>query len=111
MSTQPPSKRSVARKNRKNDPTSGLLKEVLETVSLPTLEGYERDIVPEDLVYIGSYNWVDSPKPTIIVPGQWGVAPRPYRPHHNFNRVFVALRYREPENMGRQADAHEGPPR
>jgi hypothetical protein len=52
------------------NPASGLLMGVLETLSPPILEGSERDIVPEDLTYIGSYNWVDSPKPTIIVPGQ-----------------------------------------
>ena len=67
MSAQPPNKGS--RRKRKYNPTSGLIKDVLETLSLPTLEGSERDIVPEDLVYIGSYNWVDSPNPMIIVPG------------------------------------------
>ena len=70
MSVQPPNKRSGGRKKHKYNPTSGLLKGVLEIISPPILEGSEKDIVPEDLVYIGSYNWVDSPKPTIIVPGQ-----------------------------------------
>lgn len=50
--------------------TSGLLRNVLETLSLPILEGSEEDIVLEDLLYIGSYNWVDSVRPTIVVPGQ-----------------------------------------
>ena len=68
---QPPSKRPGAQRWKYNhDPTSGLLKGVLEALSPPILEGSERDIIPEDLAYIGSYNWVDSPKPTIIVPGQ-----------------------------------------
>ena len=67
MSTQPPTKRS--RRKRKYNPTSGLLKDVLETISPPVLEGSEKDVVPEDVVYIGSYNWVNSPTPTIIVPG------------------------------------------
>ena len=69
MSTQPPTRGSGARKNRKRDPTSGLLKGVVETIPPPILEGSEKHIVPEDLIYIGSYNWVDSPNPTIIVPG------------------------------------------
>ena len=67
MSAQPPNK--GPRRKRKYNPTSGLIKDVLETLSPLTLEGSERDIVPEDLVYIGSYNWVDSPTPTIVVPG------------------------------------------
>jgi hypothetical protein len=70
MATRPPTERSGSRKNRKRDPTSGLLKGVVETIAPPILEGSEKDIVPEDLTYIGSYNWVDSPNPTIIVPGQ-----------------------------------------
>ena len=57
-------------KQPKHDPTSGLLKDVLETISPPILEGSERYIVPEDLIYIGSYNWVEAPNPTIVVPGQ-----------------------------------------
>jgi len=93
MSAQTPKKRSAARKKPKrdttpglpkqpkqdptpgppkqpkHDPTSGLLKDVLETFSPPVLEGSERYVVPEDLVYIGSYNWVETPNPTIIVPG------------------------------------------
>ena len=58
MPAQPSSSRSAARKKRKHNPISGLPKDVLETLSTPTLEGSEGDIVPEDLVYIGSYNWV-----------------------------------------------------
>ena len=69
MSTQPPNKSPGSRKKRKYNPTSGLLKDVLETISPPILEGSEGDIVLDDLVYIGSYNWVDSPEPTIVVPG------------------------------------------
>ena len=69
MSTQPLARPSGTRKKNKHNPTSGLLKDVVETLSPPTLEGSERDVVPEDLVYIGSYNWVDSPNPTILVPG------------------------------------------
>ena len=61
-----PNKQPGARKKRKHNPASGLLKDMLETLSPPILDGSERDIAPEDLVYIGSYNWVDSPKPTIV---------------------------------------------
>ena len=68
MYTQPPNKRFGARE--KHNPTEGLIEAVLETLSLPTLEGFERDIVPKDVVYLGSYNWVESQNPTIIVPGQ-----------------------------------------
>ena len=68
MYTRPPNQYYGAR--MKHDPSSGLIQAVLETLSPPTLEGSERDIVPEDVVYVGSYNWVDSPNPTIIVPGQ-----------------------------------------
>ena len=72
--TKPPSKHSQTKD--KDDPTSSLPEGVLETIPLPTLEGSEEDIVPKDLIYIGSYNWVDSPKPTIVVPGQriWFIA-------------------------------------
>lgn len=47
-----------------------LIKQPLETVSHPALQGTEGHIVPKDLEYIGSYNWIDAPRPTIIVPGQ-----------------------------------------
>ena len=79
MSAQPLNNPPVTRKKRKRNPISGLQKEVLETLSPPVLEGSERDIVPEGLVYIGSYNWVDSPSPTIIVPGQLISLPTPPR--------------------------------
>ena len=81
--TKPPNKHSQTKPTSKysqtkdkDDPTSSLPEGVLETIPLPTLEGSEEDIVPKDLVYIGSYNWVDSPKPTIVVPGQriWFIA-------------------------------------
>ena len=74
MSAQPRNNGPAARKKRKYNPTSGLLKEVLEIISPPILEGSEGDVVPEDLVYIGSYNWVDSQNPTIVVPGQCGMS-------------------------------------
>lgn len=69
MSTQPPAKRPGGRKKKVYNPTSGLLEGVLETLSPPILDGSEKDAVLEDLLYIGSYNWVDSPDPTIVVPG------------------------------------------
>jgi len=45
----------------------------MENISPPALEGHERDkkynIVLKDLVCIGSYDRVDSPKPAAIVRG------------------------------------------
>lgn len=70
MSVQPPNKLSEVRKKPEADPASGLPQGALETIPPFILEGSERDVVPENLVYIGSYNWVDSPNPTIVVPGQ-----------------------------------------
>ncbi|KAF9778716.1 hypothetical protein BJ322DRAFT_1114053 [Thelephora terrestris] len=48
---------------------SDLLKHPLEIVSPPALQGIEKHIAPKHLKYIGSYNWIDAPTPTIIVPG------------------------------------------
>ena len=31
----------------------------------------EQDIQPKNLTYIGSYNWIESTVPTIIVPGEF----------------------------------------
>lgn len=70
MSVEPLAKRPNARKKQKYNPTSSLVKGVVEILSPPTLDGSEMDAVPEDLVYIGSYNWVHLPSPTIVVPGQ-----------------------------------------
>ena len=71
MSAQPPNRRPGAwGRKREYDPTSGLLDGVLVTLSPPIVEGHEKDITLEDLVYIGSYDWVETPEPTIIVPGQ-----------------------------------------
>lgn len=52
-----------------------LIQQPLETLSHPTLQGPEGHIAPRDLKYIGSYNWIDAPTPTIIVPGQSIVLP------------------------------------
>ena len=69
MYVHPLANRSGAQRKRKHNPTSGLLKGAIETLSPPTLNGSEKDVVPEGLIYIGSYNWVDSSNPTIAVPG------------------------------------------
>lgn len=69
MSAKPLAKRPDGRDKRKYKPTSGLLEGVVETLSPPILDGSEKDVAPEDVVYIGSYNWVDRRNPTIIVPG------------------------------------------
>jgi hypothetical protein len=46
-----------------------LAKKPLGTVPTPALQGTEGHIVPKDLRYIGSYNWIDASTPTIVVPG------------------------------------------
>lgn len=47
----------------------GLVKQPLVTVSSPALQGIEGCIVPKGLRYIGSYNWVETPAPTVVVLG------------------------------------------
>jgi len=92
MSTQPPAKPARARRKRRYNPTSGLSKGVVETLSPPVLDGSEGDIVPEDLAYIGSYNWIDSPKPTIVVPGSpriWANRQLPMRVPLDSGKNFI----------------------
>lgn len=68
-----------------------LVEPPLETVSHPALQGTEEHIVPRGLKCIGSYNWIDAPTPTIIVPGQSIVFPFPADLGHN--SVQGVLRY------------------
>ena len=51
----------------------GLNKESTEVMSKPVLNhrSPEQDIQPKNLTYIGSYNWIESTVPTIIVPGEF----------------------------------------
>jgi hypothetical protein len=55
---------------------SGLVKPPLKIIP-PTLQGIESHIVPNDLKYIGSYNWIDASTSTIIVPGQSIISSNP----------------------------------
>lgn len=49
--------------------TRGLSSPWLETLPRPPSEELGEDIELKELKYIGSYNWVESENPTIIVPG------------------------------------------
>ena len=51
----------------------GLHKELVEVISKPTLvyRVPEPDIQPKDLIYLGSYNWIEATVPSIIVPGEF----------------------------------------
>lgn len=74
--TRPQTKFRIPRKERINQwMLHDLIKQPLETISHPALQGTEGHIVPQGLKYIGSYNWIDVPTPTIIVPGQSAVLP------------------------------------
>jgi len=66
-----PTKLPTSRKKRPHRRLfQDLIKQPLETVSHPALQGTEGHIAPKHLKYIGSYNWIDASTPTIIVPGQ-----------------------------------------
>lgn len=58
----------------KRDLLEGLLPGLLNNIGQPVASAVSVDI--EDLQCIGSYNWVNNTKPTIIVPGILTVAPR-----------------------------------
>lgn len=47
----------------------GLERTPLRTISVPTVEPDEDDIRVKDFSYAGSYNWLNSDTPTILVPG------------------------------------------
>lgn len=52
----------------------------------------EANIAIKDLTYIGSYNWINAKKPTIIIPGSppiWRDRPLPYRVPPDAGFVFV----------------------
>ena len=52
----------------------GLNKESTEVISRPVLryQTPEQDIQPKNLMYLGSYNWIEATVPSIIVPGEFG---------------------------------------
>jgi hypothetical protein len=41
----------------------------VDTIAKPGDASNSKDIVIKDLMYLGSYNWVEAKQPTIIVPG------------------------------------------
>jgi len=51
-------------------PKDDLTEPIPDALSLPDLDGSEKDTQPKNVDHIGSYNLVDATKPRIIVPGQ-----------------------------------------
>lgn len=51
--------------------TDGLAGRPIKTLCKPEPESAGADVVLKDLTYLGSYNWTNSKKPTIIVPGAY----------------------------------------
>ena len=51
----------------------GLNKESTEVISKPALDYRTpgQDIQPKNLTYLGSYNWIETLGPTILVPGEF----------------------------------------
>lgn len=47
----------------------GLSSTPLQTISIASPQTSDKEVKITDLKYIGSYNWLDKPSPTIIVPG------------------------------------------
>ncbi|KZT12263.1 uncharacterized protein LAESUDRAFT_809076 [Laetiporus sulphureus 93-53] len=69
----------------------GLEKKPIKTLSKPT-DSSGKDIVIKQLEYLGSYNWTNETKPTILVPGspaQWRDRCLPYRVQPDSGIKFV----------------------
>ena len=61
-----------ARQNPKSrDLYEGLEKVAVETITKLSLDlrAPEQDLQPKNLIYLGSYNWIEATTPSIIVPG------------------------------------------
>ena len=56
--------------NARMKPKDDLTEPIPDALSLPDLDGSEKDTQPKNVDHIGSYNLVDATKPRIIVPGQ-----------------------------------------
>ncbi|KAK0199533.1 hypothetical protein DFS33DRAFT_1400594 [Desarmillaria ectypa] len=52
---------------KKREITNGLNADPIASLTVPSVDG--KNVAIKDPKYIGSYNWVDSPSPTILVPG------------------------------------------
>ncbi|RDB14674.1 hypothetical protein Hypma_016260 [Hypsizygus marmoreus] len=66
------------------DILQGLAKSPLQTVARPPTPSTDKEIKITNLHYAGSYNWVEKPSPTIIVPGsprEWLNKSLPYQVH------------------------------
>jgi len=48
----------------------GLSRTALQILSIPAADPAVEQVEISDLQYVGSYNWVESTSPTIIVPGK-----------------------------------------
>lgn len=48
----------------------GLHRDIVKIIDRPSNVPNDEDITCEDICFIASYNWVESPKPTMIVPGE-----------------------------------------
>ncbi|KAF8073568.1 hypothetical protein FPV67DRAFT_1478431 [Lyophyllum atratum] len=62
----------------------GLSETPLQTITKPPSGSSDAEVKVTDLQYVGSYNWLDKPTPTIIVPGsprQWTNRAPPYQVH------------------------------
>ncbi|KAI9450773.1 hypothetical protein BJY52DRAFT_1125724 [Lactarius psammicola] len=66
--------------------------EVIETVPQPTRASAPEDFPIENVKYVASYNWVDTEKPTIVVPGSpaiWTGRAVPFTLQPDDGSVFV----------------------
>ncbi|KAI0770637.1 hypothetical protein C8Q74DRAFT_1317829 [Fomes fomentarius] len=71
----------------------GLQSTAIRTISKPTVSASSGGPVkPENVKFLGSYNWVEEPNPTMIVPGSppvWRDRPFPYRVFFDSGVRFV----------------------
>ncbi|RPD56654.1 hypothetical protein L227DRAFT_595062 [Lentinus tigrinus ALCF2SS1-6] len=71
----------------------GLKDGVIRTISKPSVDiSTGEAIKPENVTYIGSYNWVEEDQPTIIVPGsppEWRNRAFPYRVRYDTGARWV----------------------
>ncbi|KAI0330501.1 hypothetical protein GY45DRAFT_747542 [Cubamyces sp. BRFM 1775] len=64
------------------DPTEGLAEQPLQAIEVDRDVDDSTPVKLENFKCIGSYNWVDAPQPTILVPGSppvWRERPLPFR--------------------------------
>lgn len=68
-----------AYERKRPDPPSrdlydGIDKASTEVISKPSLDSRasEQDLQPKNLAFLGSYTWIESTVPSIIVPGEFG---------------------------------------